>query len=140
MTVYVILLVKVPTEHLGRLINSVFDFDGHTSSRLRLLYDLKRRLLAQKACETSGTYVLRLVVNFKRSAIKNVSIPVICYGSNTHIFPRSMISFFCVTGSILTTHRGVPTRNVPSRISTPKMIGSRFVKAAIVLSLHGHTA
>lgn len=73
MTIYVILLVKVPTEHLGRLINSVFDFDGHTSSRLRLLYDLKRRLLAQKACETSGTYVLRLVVNFKRSAITNVS-------------------------------------------------------------------
>lgn len=58
----------------------------------------------------------------------------------THIFPRGMISFFCVAGSIFTTHKGVPTLNVPSRMSTPKMIGSLFANAAMVLSLHGQTA
>lgn len=58
----------------------------------------------------------------------------------THILPRSIISFFCVSGSTLTTHRGVPTRSVPSRMSTPRMIGSRLQNAAMILRRHGQTA
>lgn len=60
--------------------------------------------------------------------------------ARTYIFPRGMISFFCVTGSTFTTHKGVPTLNVPSSMSTPKMMGSRFANAAMIFSLHGQTA
>ena len=57
-----------------------------------------------------------------------------------HIFPRGIISFFCVTGSTFTTHKGVPTLNDPSRISTPIIIGSLFANTAMIFSLHGQTA
>jgi len=57
-----------------------------------------------------------------------------------YIFPRGIISFFCVTGSIFTTHKGVPTLNVPSRISTPMIIGSLFVNTAMIFSRQGQTA
>jgi hypothetical protein len=58
----------------------------------------------------------------------------------TYIFPRDTTSFFPVVGSVLTTASGVPTRKVPSRISTPRIIGSRLQNAAMILSLQGQTA
>jgi hypothetical protein len=60
--------------------------------------------------------------------------------SNAYIFPKSIISFFCVVGSTLTTASGVPIRSVPSSISTPRMIGSRLQNAAMTFSRQGHTA
>lgn len=58
----------------------------------------------------------------------------------TYILPSVTISFFPVTASVLTTASGVPTRKVPSRISTPKIIGSRLQNAAMILSRQGQTA
>ncbi len=57
-----------------------------------------------------------------------------------YIFPSSMISFFPVAGSDFTTANGVPTRREPSRMSTPRMIGSRLQNAAMILSRQGQTA
>lgn len=118
----------------------MLNFDGHSSSRLGFFHDLQKHLLEEgNKSSNKNTNVLRLVVDLKRCASDRISICILPK-LTTYILPRSMISFFCVTGSTFTTHRGVPTRNVPSRMSTPKIIGSRFVKAAMVLSLHGHTA
>ena len=72
--------------------------------------------------------------------IKGLVKPSTQSWGDTHIFPRGMISFFCVTGSTFTTHKGVPTLNVPSRISTPMMIGSLFANTAMIFNLHGQTA
>lgn len=57
-----------------------------------------------------------------------------------YILPSSIISFAPVAGSFFTTHSGVPKRKVPSRMSTPRIIGSRLQKHAMIFSLQGQTA
>ena len=55
-----ILLVKVSAEHLSRLVNGVFDLDGHSRSSLGFLHDLFKhvvstdiRAIEEKAALTS---------------------------------------------------------------------------------------
>lgn len=83
------------------------------------------------------------MVNLKRSAVGRAIITFTKWSKGgTYTLPKSMISLLeGVAGSgTLTTQMGVPMRKVPSNMSTPKMIGSRVQKAAMILSLHGHTA
>ena len=48
MRVELVLFVKVPTEHLRRLIHGVFDLDSDTTAGLRLLDDLVRLVVDLK--------------------------------------------------------------------------------------------
>lgn len=41
-----ILLVKVSAEHLSRLVNGVFDLDGHSRSSLGFLHDLFKHVVS----------------------------------------------------------------------------------------------
>ena len=58
----------------------------------------------------------------------------------------SMMVFVVVGGfvelstSVLTTHSGVPTLSVPSRMSTPMTIGSRRANVWMIFSRHGQYA
>ena len=82
--------------------------------------------------------------------------------SSEEILPSEMTSRFFVSGSVLMTQRGVPTRSEPSMMSQPRMIAgndrrrsvklldkrgkgkrnarSRFAKQVIMLSRQGKTA
>ena len=59
---------------------------------------------------------------------------------DTHIFPRGITTFSSVNGSTFTTHKGVPTLNVPSKMYTLIVIGSLFADTSMIFSLHGQTA
>ncbi len=50
MTIDLILLVKVTTKHLSRLVDSMFNLDGNTTTSLGLLHDLNMIIEPTEPC------------------------------------------------------------------------------------------
>lgn len=127
-------------EHLGWLVDCVFDLHSNSTTSLRFLNNLIIKLINSEQLSDCRVHLVSLVIYFKRCSVS-------CWGIKgreeklwSYILPRSIISFCPFVGFILTTARGVPTRRLPSRISTPTMMGSRLQNVAMIFNRQGQIA
>ena len=111
------------SEHPSCLPWCSFNLDRYTSSYCRLLDQI-------------DGFVLFLQTRTD-SQLTSAHIKIVV---TTYIFPSLIISLTFVALSNFTTPTGVPTRIVPSMISHPRMIGSRWAKAWIIDNRTGQTA
>jgi len=136
-----VLVIKVAAKHFGWLVDSMLDLDSDASSGLWLLDNLKGfKWDIESKLEWMPTSCVLWLISSEELQKRDIQSFIWNRLNITHIFPRSIISFLPVVGSIFTTARGVPTRNVPSKMSTPRMMGSLLANAAMILRRHGQTA
>jgi hypothetical protein len=147
-------LLTLSTVLFDCFITRALDLHSDSSTGLIFLHNLKNLVVYLQRCTRICEHTLRQIRLVSKKGKQE---------RETYTFPSDMTVFFFVSGSVLTTHSGVPILKVPSIISTPKIIAAIAkqikisertmktrlsamnlrpprAKQAMVLSLHGQTA